>query len=112
MRPAKDQGASAQVTLALTDVPLADVRAGLTELGELAAASEHAVDRVSGSDKVRVTERHGIWTVTKAGNFVGDYHDPEAAIAAAAQSRRRGNAGGVVGGAADPWQRSEEKSGR
>lgn len=58
-------------------------------------------------DHVRVAKRHGIWTVTNSGVFVGDYHDPEAAHSAAAQTRHRGHATGETGGVADPWQRFE-----
>jgi hypothetical protein len=82
-----------------------------TDLERGVAAGEHTGDGVSGSDDVRVAKRHGIWTVTKAGVFVGDYHDPEAAMAAAAQTRPREHEGGEDGGVADPWQRSEEEAG-
>ncbi len=58
------------------------------------------------SDGIRVAGRHGIWTVTSSGVFVGDYHDPQVALAAAAQVRHRGHGGGKAGDMADPWHRS------
>ena len=61
-------------------------------------------------DHLRVTKRHGIWTVTNSGVFVGDYHDPEAAHSAAAQARHRGPGSGEAGNVADPWQRFEREA--
>jgi hypothetical protein len=61
-------------------------------------------------DHVRVEKRHGIWTVTEAGIFVGDFHDPEAALSAAAQTRHRGPGSGQAGDVADPWQRFEREA--
>lgn len=61
-------------------------------------------------DHVRVTKRHGIWTVTEAGVFVGDYHDPEAALSAAEQARHRGPGGGKAGDVAHPSQRFEREA--
>jgi hypothetical protein len=63
--------------------------------------------QVSGKirDHVRVAKRHGIWTVTEAGFFVGDYHDPDAALSAAEQARHRGTGSGEASDVADPWQR-------
>jgi hypothetical protein len=78
---------------------------GMTDLESRVAASEHAPggDKIAGD--VRVVARHGIWTVSAAGTFLGDYLDEEAALAAAAQARGRGE----DGGAADPWQSAEEE---
>jgi hypothetical protein len=59
----------------------------LTGLERRVLAQEHTVDDGRGTDHVQVAERHGIWTVTKEGAFVGDYHEPEVAHAAAAQAR-------------------------
>ena len=61
-------------------------------------------------DHVRVANRRGIWTVTEAGVFVGDYHDPEAALSAAAQARHRGPGSGEAGDVADPWQRFDREA--
>jgi hypothetical protein len=92
--------------------PLADIPAtgsvapGTTDLERRVASSEHASGGDmgdTGAGDVRVAERHGIWTVSAAGHFLGDYLDEEAALAAAAQARGRGE----DGGAADPWQRAE-----
>jgi hypothetical protein len=80
----------------------------MTDLERQVAGSEPEGRGDSGSDAVRVAKRHGIWTVSAAGAFVGDYHDPEAAIAAAAQARHPGQ-GGEDNGVADPWQRSDEE---
>jgi hypothetical protein len=88
---------------------LADIAAtrgagpGRTDLERRVAASEHASGGDTGGD-VRVVARHGIWTVSAAGTFLGDYLDEEAALAAAAQARGQGE----IGGAADPWQRAGE----
>lgn len=75
-----------------------------TDLERRVAAGEHDAGGdtgvETGADDVCVAERHGIWTVSAAGGFVGDYRDEEAARAAAAQARRR-EAGG---GAGDPVQ--------
>jgi hypothetical protein len=58
-----------------------------TDLERRVLAHEHSADDGRGTDHVQVAERHGIWTVTKEGAFVGDYHEPEVAHAAAAQAR-------------------------
>lgn len=71
----------------------------------LAASGHGGID--AQDDHIRVAERHGIWTVTAAGVFIGDYHDPDAARAAAGQARNRGGGDGDV---ADPWQRFEEEA--
>jgi hypothetical protein len=78
---------------------------GTTDLERRVAASEPAPGGNTGAGGVRVVARHGIWTVSAAGDFVGDYLDEEAALAAAAQARGRGE----DGGAADPWQRAGEE---
>jgi hypothetical protein len=70
-----------------------------TDLERQVAASEHASGADTGGD-VRVVARNGIWTVSAAGTFLGDYLDEEAALAAAAQACGRGEDGGT----ADPWQ--------
>jgi hypothetical protein len=72
-----------------------------TYLKREVAASEHAAGGGASPDAVRVVARHGIWTISVAGDFVGDYLDEETALAAAAQVRL----GGRDGNAADPWQR-------
>ena len=101
--------------LDMTDTPTdaaadpCDAR-GPTDLERQVAASEHTSCGAERGNDVRVAERHGIWTVTTAGAFVGDYHDPEAAIAAAAQARHRGQDGEEVSDVADPWQRFEEEA--
>ena len=61
-------------------------------------------------DHVRVEKRHGIWTVTEAGSFVGDYHDPDAALSAAEQARHRGPGSGEASDVADPWQRFQREA--
>jgi hypothetical protein len=73
------------------------------------AGTTHAKGEIRGDD-IRVTERHGIWTVTSSGAFLGDYHDPQIALAAAAQARHRGHGSGRVGDLADPWHRHERKA--
>jgi hypothetical protein len=83
---------------------------GSTDLERRVAASEHAAggdtQAETRSDAVRVAERNGIWTVTAAGTFLGDYLDEDAALAAAAQARGCG----TDGGAADPWPRAEKEA--
>jgi hypothetical protein len=79
-----------------------DAAPGTTDLERQVAGSEHASGGDTGGD-VRVVARHGVWTVSAAGTFLGDYLDEEAALAAAAQARGHGE----DGGAADPWQRAE-----
>jgi hypothetical protein len=79
-----------------------DAAPGTTDLERRMAAREPASGCDTGGD-VRVFARHGIWTVSTAGTFLGDYLDEEAALAAAAQARGRSE----IGGAADPWQRAE-----
>jgi hypothetical protein len=66
------------------------------------AASEHAAGGDTGAGDVRVVARHGIWTVSAAGTFLGDYLDEEPPL------RRRLRRAAADGGAADPWQRLEE----
>ena len=91
---------------------LADIAAtrgagpGTTDLERRVAASELAPGGNTGAGGVRVVARHGIWTVSAAGDFVGDYLDEETALAAAAQVRL----GGRDGNAADPWQRREDEA--
>ncbi len=62
--------------------PLADIPAtgsvapGTTDLERRVASSEHASGGDmgdTGAGDVRVAERHGIWTVSAAGHFLGDY---------------------------------------
>jgi hypothetical protein len=76
---------------------------GTSDLERRVAASEHAAGGGTGVGDVRVHERHGIWTVSAAGTFLGDYLDEDAALAAAAQARHGGH-----GGAADPWHTLDE----
>lgn len=84
----------------------------MTDLERQVAENEKTESDGFGIDEIRVAKRHGIWTVSKAGVFVGDYHDPEAAMAAAAQAHTDENNGDENGEVADPWQRSEEEAGR
>jgi hypothetical protein len=79
---------------------------GTTDLEREVAARAHDPGGGAGPDGVRVAARHGIWTITAAGEFVGDYLDEETALAAAAQMRF----GGQDGNAADPWQRREDEA--
>jgi hypothetical protein len=84
----------------------------MTDLERQVAENEQTESDGSGIGDIRVIKRHGIWTVSKAGVFVGDYHDPEAAMAAAAQAHTDENNGDDDGEVADPWQRSEEEEPR
>jgi hypothetical protein len=96
---------------ALADIPATgSVAPGMTDLERRVASSEHASGGDmgdTGAGDVRVAERHGIWTVSAAGHFLGDYLDEKAALAAAAQARSHGAGGGT----ADPWQRAEVEVG-
>jgi hypothetical protein len=85
---------------------------GMTDLEREVASNEKTEGDGSGGEDVRVARRHGIWTVSKAGVFVGDYHDPDAAMAAAAQAHHHEDDGDGNGELADPWQRSGEDAGR
>ena len=58
-----------------------------TDLERRVQAHEHTSGVVSQTDQVRVEERHGIWTVTGEGAFVGDYHEQETALEAASLAR-------------------------
>lgn len=92
-----------EVNYTLADIAATrDAGPEATDLERRVAESEHASGGDAGGD-VRVIARHGIWTVSAGGTFLGDYLDEEAALAAAAQARGRGE----DGGAADPWQRAE-----
>jgi hypothetical protein len=84
----------------------------MTDLERQVADHETTQSDGSGGNNVRVDERHGIWTVSKAGVFVGDYLDPEAAMAAAAQARPHRDEGDGHGELADPWQQSKEEADR
>jgi hypothetical protein len=83
-----------------------DAGPGSTDLERQVAASEHASGGDTGACDTRVVLRHGIWTVSAAGAFLGDYLDEGAALAAAAQARGRGE----DGVAADPWPRTEKEA--
>ena len=84
----------------------------MTDLERQVAENDKTKSDSSGVDDIRVGKRHGIWTVSKAGVFVGDYHDPEAAMAAAAQAHLHEDEGDGNSELADPWQPSEEEAGR
>jgi hypothetical protein len=103
----RDKGDSSRLATAGAD--FGEARAGMTDLERQVDTNEETGRGVSGRD-VQVAERHGIWTVSKGGVFVGDYHDREAAIAAAATAQDRANQVGEDVGMADPWQRSEEEA--
>jgi hypothetical protein len=61
-----------------------------TDLERRVVAHEQTSGAVPGPGPFEVTARHGIWTVTDGGAFVGDYHDQEAADAAAATALHPG----------------------
>ena len=105
----RDKGDSPPTMVATAGADFGDAGAGMSDLERQVAANEETGRGASGGNDVQVAERHGIWTVSKGGVFVGDYHDPEAAIAAATQAQDRENQVGEDIGMADPWQRSEEE---
>jgi hypothetical protein len=105
----RDEGANPPTMVATAGADFGDAGASMSDLERQVAANGKTGRGASGGNDVHVAKRHGIWTVSKGGVFVGDYHDPEAAIAAAAQAQDRENKVGEDVGMTDPWQRSEKE---